>query len=252
MSLGLENKVVLVTGSGRGIGQATAIAFANSGAKVIVSDVSEGADETLGLINQAGTEALYIKADVSKAADVEAMVAKIVKIHGRLDCAVNNAGIDLGQKPLHEWSEDEWDRTIDINLKGIWLSMKYEIPQMLSQGCGVIVNTSSILGVMALPHHGVYCASKHGILGLTKTAAAECSGAGIRVNAICPGITETPLYQMAIAANPELGALASAVIPMKRTAKMEEIAKVSVWLCSDQASYVSGHAMVIDGGWTQH
>lgn len=252
MSLGLEGKVVLVTGAGRGIGQATAIAFGNAGAKVAVADVADSADETMDLLKQADAQSVYIKADVSKAAEVEAMVNKAVSTFGRLDCAVNNAGIDLGMKPIQDWTEDEWDRTININLKGIWLSMKYEIPQMLRQGNGAIVNTSSILGLIGLPHHGAYCASKHGILGLTKTAAAENAAAGLRINAICPGVTATPLYDMAVEANPELGAATVAVIPMQRVAKMEEVAKASLWLCSDQASYVNGASLGVDGGWTQH
>ncbi len=245
----LENKVALVTGGGSGIGRASALAFAREGAKVVVDDVVVGGgEETIGMIKKAGGEAIFIKADVSKAAEVEAMVNRAVEAYGRLDCTFNNAGIEGAIATTAECSEEDWDRVIAINLKGVWLCMKYEIPQMLKQGGGVIVNTASVLGLVGMAELPAYVASKHGVAGLTKTAALEYAKSGIRVNAVCPGVIDTPMVQRGIAISPEFEAQVTTAEPVGRMGKPEEIAEAVVWLSSEAASFVTGHTMAVDGG----
>lgn len=245
----LENKVALVTGAGSGIGRASALAFAAEGARVVVADTAvEGAQDTVNAIKSAGGEAIFISADVSKAGEVRAMVAGAVEAYGGLDCAYNNAGVVVTPKLTPETSEADWDRVISVNLKGVWLCMKYEIPQMLKQGNGAIVNASSMVGLIGLAKRSAYAASKHGVIGLTKVAALEYAGAGIRVNAVCPAVVRTPLVESIIAADPEAEAQLTAMIPMERLGTLEEIAEVVVWLCSDASSFVTGHAMLVDGG----
>ena len=244
-----EGKVALVTGAGSGIGRAGALAFAREGAKVVVADVVvEGGQETVGMIKEGGGEAIFVKTDVSKGAEVEAMVNKAVETYGRLDYAFNNAGILGEMGPVADCTEENFDRVISVNLRGVWLSMKYEIPQMLAQGGGAIVNTSSIAGLTGGPGIPAYVASKHGVAGLTKNAALEYAQAGIRVNAVCPGGIRTPMIDLYTHGDAEAEAQMHAMHPLGRMGEPEEIADAVVWLCSDAASFVTGHPMAIDGG----
>jgi len=245
----LAGKVALVTGAGSGIGRASALAFSREGAKVIVADVVvEGGEETVSLIKKTGGEALFVRADVSKATEVATLISTAVATYGRLDCAHNNAGIEGTAATTVECTEESWDHIITINLKGVWLCMKYEIPQMLKQGAGAIVNTSSGAGLIGLPRSGAYVASKHGVVGLTKTAALEYAKVGIRVNAVCPGPIDTPMMQRIGGRRPQIVERMAAAGPMRQLGKPEEIAEAVVWLCSDAASFVTGHALPVDGG----
>lgn len=245
----LEGKVALVTGASSGIGRASAQAFAQDGAKVLVADIdADGGNETVHMIQEAGGEALFVRADVSDGAAVEAMVQTAVQTWGRLDCAHNNAGIAEERVRTAELTEEVWDRTIDINLKGVWLCMKHEILQMLEQGGGAIVNTSSVVGLVAVMRQPAYVASKHGIIGLTKAAALEYARKGIRVNAVCPGPVLTPALESYMRASPEVGRHLKGQNPSGRLGTTEEVAQAVVWLCSDKASYMTGHALAIDGG----
>jgi NAD(P)-dependent dehydrogenase (short-subunit alcohol dehydrogenase family) len=248
----LQDKTSLITGGGRGIGRATALLFAREGARIAVTDLSaEGAAETVAMINREGGQALSITADVTKADSVTAMVASAVPAFGRLDCAFNNAGIAAyqvgaaGQKTA-EWSEQAFDRMIEVNLKGVWLCMRAELEQMLKQGSGAIVNTASIAGLVGLQFCSAYVASKHGVIGLTKSAALEYAGNGIRVNAVCPGYIETDMTKDAIARR---GDQILAAVPMKRLGKASEIAEMVCWLCSERSSYVTGSAYTVDAGY---
>jgi NAD(P)-dependent dehydrogenase (short-subunit alcohol dehydrogenase family) len=239
----MKNKVALVTGGGSGIGRASCLAFARQRAKVVIADVSaQGSKETKQIIEEGGGQAIFVEADVSRATEVEALIKKAVQTYGRVDYAHNNAGVLGMVSPTADYSEEDWDRTLNINLKGTWLCLKYEIAQMLKQGGGVIVNTSSIAAFGAIPNSPAYVASKHGVLGLTKSAAVEYAKAGIRVNAICPGPTDTPAIERQ-ARGKRIG-----IMPTKRMAKAEEVAEVVIWLCSDAASFVNGHGLTIDGG----
>ena len=244
-----EGKVALVTGAGSGIGRATALVFAREGAKVVVADiVVEGGQETVQQIEVAGGEAIFVKADVSQAADVETLIAKTVETYGRLDCAFNNAGIEGGMKLTIDCTKEEFDRTIAVNLTGVWLCMKYEIQQMLSQGSGAIVNTASAAGLVGFPSLPDYVASKHGVVGLTKTAALEYAKSGIRVNAVCPGVIQTPMVERGAQLSPGFDELAVSMEPVGRFGQPSEVGEAVVWLCSDAASFVTGHPMVVDGG----
>jgi len=248
----VDGKVALVTGGASGIGRATALTFAREGAKLVVADMNaEGGQQTVYMITENDGEATFVQVDVSKVIEVEAMISKAVETYGRLDCAHNNAGIGSRPRaPLHECTEETWDRVLAINLKGVWLCMKYEIIQMLKQGSGTIVNTASIMGLVgSWSGTATYNASKHGVVGLTKTAALEYATAGIRVNAICPGYIQTPLIEEALTSNPALEAQIVARHPVGRMGKPEEIAEAVVWLCSDAASFVTGHTMTVDGGY---
>lgn len=243
------NKVALVTGGSSGIGRATSLAFAREGAKVVVADVQvAGGEETVRLIQAAGGEAIFVKTDVSQAADVEAMVNRTVETYGRLDCAFNNAGITGIIGSIIDCTEENWDRTLAINLKGVWLGMKYELIHMLKQGSGAIVNTASIAGLVGFPNLPAYIASKHGVVGLTKAAALEFAKTGIRINAVCPGYTQTPLLGPAGATSEGLAAMA-AFEPVGRLGQPQEIAATVLWLCSDAASFITGVAMPVDGGY---
>jgi len=244
----LEDRVSLVTGGGGGIGRATALAFAEEGATVVVADVMvEGGEETVLMITEAGGEALFVKTDVSRAEDVESLVKKTVDTYGRLDCAFNNAGIEGETASLQDMSEETWDRVININMKGVWLCMKYEIPQMLKQGSGAIVNTSSIAGLTGQATIA-YGASKHGVVGMTKVAALENATKGIRVNAVCPAAVYTPMVENLMNSDENIKAYIENMQPMGRVGQPEEISQAVVWLCSDAASFITGHAMPIDGG----
>lgn len=246
-----DGKVALVTGASSGIGRASALAFAREGAKVVVADVAEdGGKETVRMIEAAGSEAAFAQADVTQASDVQRLIEKVVETYGRLDFAHNNAGIlgELG--PTANCTEENWDRVIATNLKSVWLCMRQEIPQMLSQGGGAIVNTSSAAGLIAFPALPAYVASKHGVAGVTKAAALEYARSSIRVNAVCPGYIDTPLVAAVGGGDPSLDAAASGLVPVGRVGKPEEVAEAVVWLCSDGASYVTGHTMSIDGAMT--
>ena len=245
----LDGKVALITGGGSGIGRASALAFVREGAKAVISDVVvEGGEETVGMIKAAGGEASFVKADVSRAAEVEALIKTAVDTYGRLDCAFNNAGIEGVVAQTAECSEENWDRTIVINLKGVWLCMKYEIPQMLKQGGGSIVNTASGAGLVGFPALPAYAASKHGVVGLTKTAALEYAKSGIRVNAVCPGAIHTPMIERIIGSQPQMAEMFVALEPVGIMGRAEEVAEAVVWLCSGAASFVTGLAMSVDGG----
>jgi NAD(P)-dependent dehydrogenase (short-subunit alcohol dehydrogenase family) len=248
----LDGKSTLITGGGGGIGRATALAFAREGARVAVADlVAEAARETVALVNAVGGQAISLSGDVSRDADVRAMIAAVVDTYGRLDCAFNNAGIagwqvDAVGKRTAEWSEEAFDRMIAVNLKGVWLCMRHELPQMQAQGGGVIVNTASIAGLAGLPTSSAYVAAKHGVVGLTKTAAIEYAEVNIRVNAVCPGYIRTPMTE------PGMRLRGEAILgqtPFKRLGNPEEIAEMVLWLCSERASYVSGAAYNVDGGY---
>jgi len=250
MAGSLDGKVALVTGGSSGIGRATALCFAREGAKVVVADVDEkGGAETLGMIADAGGQAIFVRADVSKATDVEKMVNSAVETYGRLDCANNNAAIWTRPASTVDHLESDWDRVMNVNLKGVWLCMKYEIKQMLKQGSGNIVNTSSINAMVVAGNDCAYVASKHGVAGLTKTAAIEYARSGIRVNAVCPAKIHTPMTDMVIASGAESEARNEERLPIGRMGQPEEIAEPVVWLCSDAASFVTGHIMVVDGGY---
>ena len=245
----LEGKVALVTGASAGIGRESALAFASAGARVVVSDVVvDGGEETVAGIQAAGGEATFVRADVSQTAEVEALVGRTVETYGRLDCAHNNAGIEGDMAPTADCAEANWDRTIATNLKGVWLCMRYEIPQMLRQGGGVIVNTASVAGLVGFANLPAYVASKHGIAGLTKTAALEYAEQGIRVNAVCPGVIHTAMIDRIVGGDAEAEAQFTALEPVGRMGLPAEVAQVVVWLCSDAASFVTGVAMPVDGG----
>ena len=247
----LQDKVIIVTGGSSGIGRVSALGFTREGAKVVIADTDlNGAEETVEIIKSAGGRATYLKVDVSKSHDVEEVVKRCVEENGRLDCAFNNAGIEGSTAPTADCTEDNWNRTIDINLKGVWLCMKYQILEMLKQGGGSIVNASSVAGLVGVENRPAYVASKHGIAGLTKAAAIEYSNRNIRVNAICPGVTLTPLIERLISENPEFEAVRIARHPIGRLGAPEDIAKAAAWLLSDDASFVTGHIMAVDGGYT--
>ena len=244
-------KAVLVTGGAGGIGRAAALAFAQAGARVAVSDVNAaGGEETVGLITQAGGEAIFVKADVSREAEVEALVAKTVAAFGRLDCAFNNAGIEEESKPLADCDEVLYERIMAVNVKGAWLCMKHEIRQMLKQGGGAIVNTASVAGLVGAPLQPAYAASKHAVVGMTKTAAAEYGKAGIRINSVCPGVIRTPMLERAIEREPRREKNIVKVHPIGRIGEADEIAGAVLWLGSDAASFVTGHQLAVDGGLT--
>ena len=247
----LENKVALVTGAGSGIGRASSLVLAREGARVVVSDINaSGAEETLSAIKEQGGDGVFVHADVSKASDVEALVSQTVATYGRLDCAYNNAGIEgYMSGRLHEYPEETWDRLVDINVKGVWLCLKYEILQMLQQGGGAIVNTASVAGLVGSKRLSAYVASKHAVVGLTKAAALEYAEDGIRVNAVCPGIIDTPMMDRLIAGR-ETDEDMHTRQPIGRLGTPEEIAESVAWLCSDAASLVTGMAMAVDGGLT--
>jgi NAD(P)-dependent dehydrogenase (short-subunit alcohol dehydrogenase family) len=248
----LEGKSVLITGGGGGIGRAAALAFAREGARVAIADVRlEAARETVALVNAAGGQAVSLPGEVARDDDVRAMIEGVVSAYGCLDCAFNNAGIagwhvDAAGKKTAEWSEEAFDRMIAVNLKGVWLCMRHELPQMQKQGGGAIVNTGSIAGLAGLPTSSAYVAAKHGVIGLTKTAALEYAEDNIRVNAVCPGFIRTP---MTAPMTPQRSEAILAQVPFRRMGNPEEIAEMVVWLCSERASYVSGAAYNVDGGW---
>jgi NAD(P)-dependent dehydrogenase (short-subunit alcohol dehydrogenase family) len=249
MTQELQNKVAIVTGGTSGIGRDTAVLFAKEGAKVVVAGrrQPEG-EETIDLIRAAGGEGIFIPTDVSKTADVQALVQKTVGKFGRLDIGFNNAGIEGNWVPIAEQAEEDWDRTIAINLKGVWLCLKYEIQQMLKQGGGgAIVNMSSISGFIGSAGAATYSATKHGVIGLTKGAALETAAKGIRVNAICPAVIETPMGERLFGA-PEARKFSLGLHPIGRFGRPMEVAEAVLWMCSDRASFMTGQSLVLDGG----
>ncbi|MGH8014017.1 MAG: SDR family oxidoreductase [Candidatus Binataceae bacterium] len=246
----VEGKIALVTGGGSGIGRATSLVFAREGATVMIADYNpEGAERTVKMIKDAGGKAACLNIDVSVARQVETMVAKTVEAFGRIDCAFNNAGIEGKTADTVECTEEIFDRTIAINLKGVWLCMKYEIPQMLKQGGGAIVNTASVAGLVGFEGLPAYNASKGGVVQLTRTAALEFAKKNIRVNCVCPGVINTPMVARLIDTSPYTEQALSEGEPVGRMGKPEEIAEAVVWLSSDAASFVTGHPMAVDGAW---
>nr|WTB09037.1 SDR family oxidoreductase [Streptomyces antimycoticus] len=245
------NKVAFVTGAGSGIGRATATAFAAEGADVVVADIdSAGNEETARLAAEHGGRVLTVECDVTSSSDIRAAVEQTVREFGRLDIAFNNAGIEQPPAPLVDITEEEWSRLLDIDLRSAFLCMKYEIPAMLENGCGSIVNTSSGAGVIGIRGQAAYVAAKHGLIGLTKSAALDYAAQGVRVNAICPGIIETPMMNRFSGGTPEGRARVIGQEPVGRMGSPEEIASAVLWLSSDLGGFATGHAMVIDGGQT--
>lgn len=245
----LSGKVAVVTGAASGIGRESALAFARAGAKVVVSDVMvEGGEETVRMIEDAGGEAMFVACDVAQEADVKALIAKTVEAYGKLDFAHNNAGIEGMAGPCAECTEENWDKTIGINLKGVWWCAKYEIPEMLKNGGGVIVNTASVAGLVGFSGIPAYTASKHGVVGLTKSIALDYAKENIRCNAVCPGVIHTPMVDRFSGGTQEgLDAMA-AMQPVGRLGQPSEIADAVVYLCSDEASFITGAAIPVDGG----
>jgi NAD(P)-dependent dehydrogenase (short-subunit alcohol dehydrogenase family) len=246
-----DGMVALVTGGGSGIGRATALAFAREGAQVIIGNrnVQRG-EETVSIIRHAGGTASFQRTDVLIAAEVEALVNHAIAEYGRLDVAFNNAGTEGDVKPLVDQTEANFDAVMDINVKGVWLSMKYEIPWMLEQGGGAIVNCSSVAGVIAFPGIGIYAASKHAVIGLTKTAALEYSAEGIRINAVNPAVIDTEMVdRLTDGMNMKKDDL-TAFHPIGRIGRVEEVAEAVLWLCSGKSSFVTGHSLMVDGGFT--
>ncbi len=242
-------KVAFVTGAGSGIGRAAAVALAREGASVAVADVSEqGNQETARIIEESGGRALAVACDVTRSEDVRSALDGTIEAFGRLDVAFNNAGVEEEAGATADLEEEEWDRIVGINLRGVFLCMKYEIPLMLEQGGGAIVNTSSGAGIVGIKGTPAYTATKHGVIGLTKTAALDYAQSNVRVNAVAPGYIDTAMIERVTGGTPEGREQAIALEPMGRMGTPEEIAAAVVWLCSDAASFVTGHTMSVDGG----
>ena len=246
----MANKVALVTGAASGIGRASAIKLAREGAAVCASDINDqGGQETVQAIIEAGGEAIFVHCDVTRADDVRGMVSATVERFGRLDAAVNNAGIAGSfEQRLHEADDTLFELVLAINLKGVWHCMKAELERMLPAGQGTIVNIASVAGLIGAPKAAAYTASKHAVVGLTRSAALDYARRGIRINAICPAYTDTAMVQAGIAFNPALATIMERAIPMGRLGTPEEIAAAVLWLCSDASSFVTGHPLVLDGG----
>lgn len=249
MDYELKDKIVLITGAAQGIGLATAQEFAKAGAVTIMADIKKPEQEAAALTS-GGYRALAIQCDVSQEQDVKNMMEEILKTYGRLDAAFNNAGIQTPQRPMAEITNDEFDHTVAVDLKGVWNCMQYEIPQMLKQGGGCIVNTSSQGGVTGFPGQAAYIACKHAVIGLTRTAAIDYADKGIRINAVCPGCILTPMAADIIKRNPAMAEEFNKMIPQGRLGQPEEIAHAVMWLCSPGASFVQGSALMVDGGFT--
>jgi NAD(P)-dependent dehydrogenase (short-subunit alcohol dehydrogenase family) len=246
-----QDKVAIVAGATSGTGRAAAIAYAREGAKVVVAGrrTKEG-EETVRLVQAQGGEGIFVKTDVSKAVQVKELVERTLEKFGRLDIAFNNAGIEQVPLPYLEQEEKTFDQVVDINTKGVWLCMKYEIPAMLKTGGGSIVNTASVFGVIGVPGDEIYIASKHAVIGLTKSAAVEFGKQGIRVNAILPGVVDSDMFQRFSGGNPEILAQWTAKHPIGRIGKPEDMAEAAIWLSSSKASFVTGHSLIVDGGYT--
>ena len=248
---GFVGKTALVTGGASGIGRGVALAFAQAGAQVVVADIDvEGGETLVRQIRQAGSRALFVRTDVAWNADVEALVRITVDTFGRLDCAFNNAGIELEHQRLAESDDDLFDRMMAINVKGVWLCMKHEIRQMLLQGGGAIVNTASVAGLVGAPKHAIYAASKHAVVGLTKSAAAEYGRKGIRINDVCPGVIRTAMLDRALEREAGSEEAMVQMHPIGRLGEIEDVAQAVLWLCSDASSFVTGHSLAVDGAMT--
>jgi len=247
----LDGRVAIVTGAGSGIGRAAAFAFAAAGASVLVVDVNdEHGEQTVKQLEADGCRAAYHHADVSRPQDADAMVAAALEQFGRLDCAFNNAGIEGEPAPFANFADDAWDRVIAVNLTGVFNCLRAELAHMSANGGGSIVNTASIAGLVGFPGSAAYVASKHAVVGLTKAAALDYAKQGVRVNALCPGVIDTDMIRRATEQSPQLLAQVEAAHPMGRIGRPEEVADYAVWLCSDEASFVTGQAIAVDGGYT--
>jgi NAD(P)-dependent dehydrogenase (short-subunit alcohol dehydrogenase family) len=243
----MNEKIALVTGGSSGIGRKIAEMFASRGIKVAIADINpKGGAETIEAISRSNGKAIYLNCDVSNPKDVQGMISELIKYYGRIDYAVNNAGIGTGRGRLHEQSDEAWQQMNDINLKGVWLCMKYEIPHMLTQGQGSIVNISSIGGLAGFVWNAIYSATKHGVIGLTKSAAIQYAKDNIRINAVCPGVIDAGIT----GGSPDkFKTWAKERKPMGRFGSAEEVAEACVWLCSEKASFITGHSLPVDGGW---
>jgi NAD(P)-dependent dehydrogenase (short-subunit alcohol dehydrogenase family) len=246
-----DDKVVLITGAGNGIGRATALAFAQQGASVVVADVNrDDGEETAFMISQAGGVATFILCDVTKDQDVQSMVDSTLETYGKLDIAFNNAGIEIEQSKLADGDEATYDKIMDVNVKGVWRCMKYQIPALLQQSTSAIVNTASIAGLGAAPKMSIYSASKHAVIGLTKSAAVEYGKKGLRVNAICPAVIDTEMFRRATQNDPQKEQYVRSLHPVGRIGRAEEVAAAVLYLCSDLAGFTTGVALPVDGGAT--
>ncbi len=251
MSMTFSGQVALVTGAAAGIGRATAQAFAAEGLKVVVADLDvAGGEGTVELIRAAGGDAVFVQCNVTLENDVQNLMAKAVSTYGRVDYAFNNAGIEIEKGKLAEGTVDEFDAIMGGNVKGVWLCMKYQLPLMLAQGGGAIVNAASVAGLGAAPKMSIYAASKHAVIGLTKSAAIEYAKKNIRVNAVCPAVIDTDMFRRAYEADPKKADFAAAMHPVGRIGKVEEIASAVLYLCSDGAAFTTGHSLAVDGGVT--
>ena len=249
MGMTFTGQVALVTGAGAGIGRAAALAFAGEGLKVVVADRDvAGGEETVAQIKAAGGSAIFLGCDVTVEAQVKQLMAQTISTYGRLDYAFNNAGIEIEQGRLADGTLDEFDAIMGVNVKGVWLCMKYQLPLMLAQGGGAIVNTASVAGLGAAPKMSIYSASKHAVIGLNKSAAIEYAKKRIRVNAVCPAVIDTAMFRRAYEADPRKAEFAAAMHPVGRVGKVEEVASAVLYLCSDGAAFTTGHALAVDGG----
>ena len=246
-----SNGVAVITGAAAGIGRATALAFAEKGARVVVADIdADAGNEVVETARAAGGEAIFVRCDVTREEDVAGLVNAALEAYGRVDYAVNNAGIEVEQSKLAEGDEGTFDRIIDVNVRGVWRCMRHQIPAMLEQGGGVIVNTASVAGLGAAPKMSIYSASKHAVIGLTKSAAVEYAKKGIRVNAVCPAVIDTAMFRRAAESDPRKAEYASAMHPVGRLGRAEEIAAAVLYLCSNDAGFTTGVALPLDGGAT--
>jgi NAD(P)-dependent dehydrogenase (short-subunit alcohol dehydrogenase family) len=245
----VDGKVILVTGAASGIGRATALALARAGARLVLGDVAAAGEDIAREARALGIDAEFLRTDVTLQVDVDALVARAIARHGRLDCAVNNAGIEGVLRETADYPEETFERVINVNLIGVWRCLRAEIPAMLRGGGGAIVNIASVAGLVGAGAFSAYVASKHGVVGLTRSAAIEYAKSGIRVNAVCPGVIDTPMLDRLEAEMPTLRAALLAMKPMGRLGRPDEVAAAVVWLCSEAASFVTGHALAVDGGY---